>query len=170
MFRKTVILYCVSGISLLLVIIQFYNIRCIDRELKSVQAQQIGLEDYICNSFDVTWRDAESIAINTMIPFVDNYSLVVYLPSGLCRACFTTLLIACQEHEIDFNKVIVLSETEDLWIKSSCTSREIKYLTLNEEIEGLFDVYVSRLDHGVTPLVMRYNLERDYEFSLFMRK
>lgn len=168
MSKKSYFLFVALLLSVLFVIIQAFNVSAINKKLNITRYRQLSLEDYAYNSFFVSWKDSENEAINFALPFLEDYSYVVYLPAGLCRSCFSTLLFAFQDHSVSFETILILCETNDLEVKAACNSRGIHFISLNSTIEGLSDIIVTRNYNGVIPMAMKYNLERDYIFSVFL--
>lgn len=154
--------------SLVFVVIQYINVASISRDYRAAKDIISSLEDYVCNSFIVGCKEEENEAINRAVPFLTDSSFVVYLPESLCRSCFTTLLFAFQDHSVDYERIIVLCEGNDVEVKAACTARGIGYFPLGDSIDGLFDIIVTRLCYGITPLAIKYNLERDQVFALFL--
>lgn len=169
MFKKSsVIIYGVLIVSLLFVFIQHLNIKRIESSFSVLLNQQVGLENYVSSSFNVMWQEQENEAIQLALSMLADSCYVVYLPAGLCRSCFTTLLFAFQDHNVDFNKITVLSEANDPEIRSACNARGILFHVLDTSLNGITDIIVTRLYHGYLPLAVKYNLERDRIFALFI--
>lgn len=151
----------------LFTVAQLFNVSRINRELNDAKERQRDLENYVCNSFVAACNEAENGAYYCSLPFLTESSVVVYLPEGLCRSCFMTLLFAFQDLSVSADRVVVLSESLDMEVRSACNARGIKFQKTDHSIDGLSDIIVSRLVHGSIPIAVRYNLERDYVLSLF---
>ena len=166
--RSTVFGYCILIIAILLVVFQYLNIKRVEKNLIMSLSQQKRLERYIVSSFNVTWRQEEVEAIGISLSMLTDSCYVIYLPMGLCRSCFTSLLFAFQDNNIDYKNVTVLSEANDFEVKSICSARGVGYYALEYSLGGLNDIIVSRLYQGHYPLSMKYNLERNEILSLFL--
>lgn len=169
MSRKTIgALLSILSLSALFVLVQNHNISSIKKELDISRLKQRSLEEYVFCSYEAVWRDEENRAIGRALSEIQDSSLVVYLPAGLCRSCFTSLLLAFQDHQIDSKRITVLSEANDMEVRAACSARSIQFQLLFEPIEGLNDIIVTRHYRGFFPLAMKYNLDRDYVFALFL--
>ena len=151
-----------------LVIVQYVNVSKMRKGLDLTLQRQSVLEEYVFNSYEITWKEEENNAINCALSEIRDSNYVVYLPAGLCRACFTNLLLAFQDHQIGFDRISVLSEINDMEVRAMCNARGVSIRLLNESIEGLDDIIVTRLYRGFFPLAMKYNLDRDQIFAMFV--
>lgn len=169
MSRKSIgVILSILFLSAFFVLAQYHNISRIKKELDISRFQQRSLEEYVFGSYEAVWRNEETRAIDCALSEIHDSCYVIYLPAGLCRSCFTSLLLAFQDHQIDSKRITVLSEANDMEVRAACSARSIHFQLLFEPIEGLNDIIVTRLYRGFFPLAMKYNLDRDYVFAMFL--
>lgn len=154
--------------SLSLVVVQFYNLKKLQVALNQAQRDRAELEGYISDSFNRTWRDEENMVLDLVFSILPDSCVGAYLPASLCRACFSSLVFSLQENNVEFSKLIVLSEANDYEVRSECLSRGIAFRVMNSSIDGIDDIIIARYYRSFLPLSMKYNIERDYELSLFL--
>ena len=147
---------------------QYHNQVKLDKAVRHTLSLNRNMAKYISNSFVASWHSEEEKIISQLMEEIDSSSYYVYLPAGLCRACFTSLLFAFQDNQIDFSKISVFSERLEIEVKSECLSQGAHYAVRNTGVDGIEDIIIVRLYQGYLPLAMKYNLEREYELQLFL--
>lgn len=155
-------------LSLILIVIQQFNIKRIATVLGDLVLKQQNEEKYIISSFDKHNLIREADVMKFCLDCARDSICVVYIPESLCRACFSSLLLAFQDNEYPFSRIMVISEKDDYEIRSECVSRGISYRTSNYSYDGLDDIFVVRYYRRVYPIAMKYNLERESILRLFL--
>lgn len=168
MSNKAIILFfsllVITGI---LVSFQRYNVNRIGKAVENTAIIERTLRNYVLASFDSNSLRGKVEVTKMCEPYLKDGIFVLYLPSGLCRACFSSLLFAFQDHELPGDRVVVISEREDVEVKAECVARGITFMVSNQEIEFISDIILFRLYRGFLPISMNYNLGRNSILPLF---
>lgn len=151
-----------------LVFVQQRNINKVNKAFRKIVDTVYALEDYILSSFDAYESEIGVNVINSLVPITKDTCLVLYLPSSLCRACFSSLLFDLQDYGIPWQSISVLVEKNDYEVRSECVSRGIHYMISDVKVEGVSDIIITRNYRGTIPIFMNYNLDRSYILKLFL--
>lgn len=154
--------------SCLLVFIQGKNAKEMQHNVERIKSLNENLAGYVCHTFSLSWLSEEEKVFNQILPYMDESTFLVYLPAGLCRSCFSSLLFAFQDNGIELSKISVFSEQSDVEVKSECVSRGARFKIFPTGTEGIEDILVFRLYKGFLPINIKYNLERNSELMLFL--
>jgi hypothetical protein len=163
--------YLFSSLSVLMLVmfaLQMMNVNRIEKALdENIKAQRV-LDNYILSTFSLDSSLSKEKVAEICRPHLKDSSYVLYLPAGLCRACFSSLLFAFQDHGISGETITVISGQEDFEVKAECLARGIHYMVNTEKVESISDILLFRLYQGFLPVVLSYNLGRDKVLSLFL--
>lgn len=124
--------------------------------------------NYILHSFNLHSTREQTQATDISLSFLKDSSLVVFLPRGLCRACFSSLLIELQDNHIPGDRVYVISDGRDYEVQFECIARGVHYSGIDAHLDGLHDIILTRYYRGYFPVQMLYDLGREKVFKLFI--
>ena len=168
MLTKTHILsISLIAISLTLVLVLRHSIVQLENAMLGMKMEQRVMEDYILSSFNENNLQDKTIISDICQPYLCDTNYVVYLPKGLCRACFSSLIFSFQDKEVPGNRIIVICGEEDIQVKSECFSRGIQYVVNSQPIEAFSNIMLFRLYNGFLPIALEYNLGREQLLTLF---
>ena len=119
--KKIIVIFL--GLSLCFVLMQNHNVRVMRDEALSHLSTLKMMEKYIWHSFGYQQKNDENIVFDLSRQFLSSSNCVIYLPQGVCRSCFTALLLALQDFGYSYSNVVILAEKDDfemidLWIYS----------------------------------------------------
>jgi hypothetical protein len=135
--------------------------------LQETQKKSV-FESYILSSFNASTLQDKVLVYELCQPYLNDSSLVVYLPSGLCHACFSSLIFSLQDQKFPGDKVTIISEQEDFEVKRECLSLGIHYSVERLPVESISDILVFRSYRGFLPIAMEYDLKREPILPLFL--
>ena len=165
--KYIIVSWIISAISVFCVVIQKNNIDKITKVLEHNNDVRQTLEQYVVNSFLEGITIGEQNAVEICNAYMTDSTLVMYLPSSICRACFSSLVLSLQDNDFPFNKISVLSELCDIGVQSECLARGIKNIVINAPVFDVDNIILTmRGRNGVVS--MRYNLGDEYILSMFL--
>lgn len=156
------------GLSLCFVLMQNHNVHVMRDEALSHISTMKTMEKYIWHSFGYQQKGDENIVFDLSQQFLSSSNCVIYLPQGVCRSCFTALLLALQDDGYSYSNVVVLAEKDDFEIKSECSNKKIKYSVSGTNVDSDGAIVISRLYRGFLPIVTRYSLGDDSILHCFL--
>jgi len=166
--KLSIVSWIITGAAILCVFIQHNNVVNANMVVSQGNAIRLALESYVVKSFRSGTMFDECRALDICNAHLSDSTLVMYLPNSLCRACFSSLLFSIQDNNFPFRKVIVLSENEDIEIKSECLSRGIRNIVLNYTESNIDDIIITCLDSDGQPSHIRYNIGDEYIVKMFL--
>lgn len=150
------------------------------RRLMAVQSRfdesiQLCMHDqeYIWSSFSVQ-KVATSYGVfsgyEDYLSTLSDSSIVVFLPSEICRSCFVSMLCVFSDSNVDYSNVCVVSERNDYQVFSECTSRHIQYVVSELFFDTIApeEIVLFRKYCGFLPITMNYSVGKDNILSLFL--
>lgn len=163
-----VLFFSLVAIMLATVLILRRNVNQLEVAMLGMAQKQRVMENYILSSFNESTHHDEAMILETCQPFLNDTSLVLYLPSSLCRACFSSLIFSLQDNSFPWGKVTVISEREDFEVRSECLSRDISFVIGNQHVELFSNIMLFRLYQGYLPISMEFSLNRESLLPLFL--
>lgn len=155
-------------VALAFILVSRRSVHQLEEAVRQEAQKESVLENYILSSFNATTLQDKALISESCQSRLNDTDVIAYLPSGLCHACFSSLLFALQDHGIPGNRVTVICEKEDYEARSECRARGINYLVESLPIESISDILVFRLYRGFLPIVMEYDLKRKSLLPLFL--
>lgn len=166
--KSYTIIFFLFFVALALVLVSNLHVcRIKDAVKQNVQTERV-FENYILASFNATTLQDRALVSEVCQSYLDDAHLVAYLPSGLCHACFSSLLLALQDYDYPWSKVIIISEKEDYEVRAECYARSINYMVKTLSVESVSNILVFRSYRGFFPIVMDYDLSREPILPLFL--
>lgn len=166
--KAFILFFSLLAATLSLFFISWHKLNQLEKAILESRREKRVFESYILSSFNTTDLHDKVIISEICQPYLNDTSLVIYLPSGLCRACFSSLIFSFQDRDLPGNRVTVISGREDFEVKAECFSRGIHYIVNDLSVESVSDVMLFRLYQGFLPIGMKYNVGRESLLSLFL--
>lgn len=163
-----IVFYILLALAFVLVVVQRHNVKQLETAVYERAQSQHVIESYVLSSFDAGEFQGKAGITEICLPHLSETSLVLFLPSGLCRACFSSLIFAFQDRNIPGNRITVISEREDIEVKAECLARGIHYLVNNQPVDSVSSILLFRLYQGFLPVALCYNVSREPLLSLFL--
>lgn len=169
MSNKAYILFIsLLAVTLALVLLSRHSVNQMESTMLGIDKEIHNLEDYILASFDGSNQKDKVIVSDICQPFINDTSLVIYLPIGLCRACFSSLIYSLQDMDFPNNRITVISEREDYEVKTECIARSIEYVVTDQPVEMISNIILFRLYQGFLPITMLFSLGRENILPLYL--
>ena len=153
------------GVSCLLCLFQQHNVNKLKQR---IYEKEIPTISYVKSSFDINGNEAGLEVIKSLVPSMSDSTICIFLPSSLCRSCFTSLLFSLQDNNVNWYNLKVVSEIDDYEIRSQCISRGIDYSVMGYAVDGVNDIIIVRKYNGFRPISMMYNYNYDSILTLFL--
>lgn len=154
--------------ALALVIVQQINLRSVETLLRESRRVQSEFQHYSIQTFNLQNSIEQRHAIETCMSLQQDSSLVAFIPRGLCRACFTSLLMALHDSNFPSTNILIVNDGNDVEVKSECVSRGFRYMSINLGLDNLGDIVLTRKYRGVLPIYMLYDQGRDSVLKTFI--
>ena len=163
----------ISGVVLfvlffLLSLFQYLGISRSKDVIAEMSNQISTLNTYVWHDFAIMTKEDEIELFDSLIGQASGAKLFIYVPDGLCRACFSSLLFSLHDNNVLENEIYVLSEVDDLEIKAECLARGISFFVSSKRFDSVCDILVFRLYRGYLPIMMKYALGRERILKLFL--
>ncbi|MBO5562693.1 MAG: hypothetical protein J5939_03145 [Bacteroidales bacterium] len=151
-----------------IVCLQQYIIHKLYSMLAQTKTLQTGYRNYVLNTFNQQNTSAQINVADICKTYLKDSSFVVFLPKGLCRSCFSSLLIDLQDSRISGEKVCVISDGFDYTARAECKARNMDYLSIPLGIDDISGIVIVRNYRGFMPVQMLYNQSSKNVFQLFI--
>jgi len=169
MSTKTALIFFPLVVAMLaLVLISRHSVNRLEEALLRDAEKERVFESYTLSSFNASALQDKVLVSELCQSYLNDSSLVAYLPSGLCRACFSSLVFSLHDHEFPEDRITIISEQEDFEVKKECFSRGIHYMVEKLPVGSIPDIMVFRLYRGFLPIAIEYNLNREPLLPLFL--
>lgn len=145
-----------------------HSVNQMENAMRGMAKEKHILEEYILSSFDGSNQQDRVIVSNICQPFINDTSFVVYVPIGLCRACFSSLIYSLQDIAFPVKRVTVITERDDYEVKTECISRGIQYVVSDQSVDMISSILLFRLYQGFLPISMQFSLGRETILPLFL--
>ncbi len=155
-------------LAVVLVVVQRYKAEQMGMALQEIIHEHGVLEQYALSTFYANEFEGRAEISEICYPLLTDTSFVLYLPPGLCRACFSSLIFSFQDRNLPGSRITVVSGREDIDVKAECFARGIRYLVDNRPVAPLSDIILFRLYQGFLPVALSYNVGREQLLTLFL--
>lgn len=157
-----------AALMLATVLVLRRNVNQLEATMLSLAQKQRVMENYILSSFNESTHQDKAMILESCQPFLNDTSLVLYLPSSLCRACFSSLVFSLQDNGLPLSRVTVISEREDFEVRTECVSRDISFVVGDQNVELFSNIMLLRLYQGYLPISLEFSLNRESLLPLFL--
>lgn len=155
-------------VALAFILVSRRSVHQLEEAVRQEAQKESVLENYILSSFNAATLQDKALISESCLPRLNDTDVIAYLPSGLCHACFSSLLFALQDRGLPWDRITVICAEEDYDVRSECRARGINYFVESLPIESISDILVFRLYRGFLPVVMDYDLKREPLLPLFL--
>ena len=166
--KNTLVIFTLVSLSLLLfTLIVLQQKKTSDLKSVFIQREHI-LSNYILNSSSLISRDEENMALLEMSELLSDSVLVVFVPTGLCQSCLSSLFLCLRETEWPMNNVRILSTSDDFLIKKVINSTGCQYFLSNNDYQESTSIIILRKVKGYNPIYIKYSDEYEFILKLFL--
>ena len=170
MNKRTIIplFVCLLAFLIVLMLLQIVVSNRLQRSLEQSVSSSRIYEEYIAyTSINGNFEDTDDI-ISIMYDYAGMFSLVLYVPISVCRSCFTTLMFFLQDLGYPMEKIVVLSQNNDISLKREAQSYGCSYFNTVFTKDEIPDIIVFRKVNGYLPCSIRYKQGYDAVLSVFL--
>lgn len=128
------------------------------------------LSEYVSKSFDVYSVGAMIETLGMCPPDDSRNAVSIYLGAGVCRACFSSLIVELCNAKLSDSKVIVYSSDYVQEIKAECDSHGLFFCATDIDYPLTDDILVCKYDSNHSLSAMRYDVGSTFELSLFLKR
>lgn len=158
--------WVISAVSVICVLIQNHSINRASEILEQNRHIRQDLEEYVVASFQGSIDEYQ--IIDMCDAYINDSKMAIYLPVGLCRACFSSLVFTLQDIAFPFEDITVICDDRDIEVQSECISRGMNNILLEISDSPIKDIVIIKRGKDGRPVSMRYNLGDEYILNIFL--